>query len=105
MTPASVPNTYYIPDLGTIGRRIGIQPQQLAGFLQGESECLAAAHETQLLQLVVAVIAIAGRTPRRRRQQALAFVVADGIDRDAGLAGEMSDAHRKALDSVEEELA
>jgi hypothetical protein len=85
------------PDLGTIGRRIGIQPHQLAGFLQGEPECLAAADETQLLQIVVAVSALAGWAPRRRRQLALAFVVTDGIDRDASLAGEMPDAHWKAL--------
>ena len=53
------------PDLGAIGAGIGVQAQQLAGFLQGEPKRLAATHEPQLLQIIVAVIAITGWPPRR----------------------------------------
>ena len=67
---------------------IGGKRQQFADFFQREAEILGAADEAQPLDHVRPVIAIAGRAPPRLVQQPFAFVITDGVDADAGAAGD-----------------
>ena len=75
------------------------EAQQVLDFLQTEAERLGPADEAQPRDVVLPVLAIAGCTPFRWRQQALALVIADGIDGDAGLRGELSDLNGNALEA------
>src|SRR5688500_10949842 len=75
------------------------QLEQLAYLLQGETQGLGAADEAQPADLGGLVAAIARRAPRRGRKQALAFVVAHGVDGDTGLLREFTDLHRDLPDA------
>src|SRR5690242_14857287 len=70
---------------------VGRQSQQLADVLEREAERLGAADEFQAIHRVAAVVAVTGIAPARRRQQALAFVVTDGVYADSGAARDRAD--------------
>ena len=88
--------------LGAVRVPVIAQMQQFVDFLQTEPEVLGAADEAQACDVARIVITVAGGTPLRRRQQALAFVIAHGVDGDPGLAGELSDLHD--LDPLKRDL-
>ncbi|KAG0774498.1 hypothetical protein G6F22_014007 [Rhizopus arrhizus] len=67
--------------------------EQFADLVQAEAQRFGAADEAQPAQVRLAEDAVATGRARRRRQQLLPLVVADGIDRHAGLAGQLSNVH------------
>src|SRR3546814_2811262 len=66
---------------------------QFTYFLKSESEGLGATDEVEAGDVVLRVLAVATGAARRLRDQALALVVADGVDGHAGLARELADVH------------
>ena len=69
------------------------QRQQLVHLLDRESQVARAAHETQRVQLVVAVDAVSRLGAQRRADQSDAFVVADHLGGNARGLGGLSDVH------------
>lgn len=64
------------------------QFEQVADFDQGEAQRLGAAQETQTLDIALVVGAVARGLAFGRRQNAVAFVVAHGVDGNAGAFGQ-----------------
>ena len=85
--------------LAAIGIGLTTQAQQVVDVLQAEAQFLRPPDEAQSRDVRLPVLPIPGRTPLRWRQQALALVIAHGVDGDAGLRGELSDLHGNAPDA------
>ncbi|MNE79108.1 hypothetical protein D3C80_1755680 [compost metagenome] len=79
--------------IGTGALAILPQLQQPADFLQGETQVAGALDEGQAMQILLGVAAIAVVAAPGRLQQADAFVVADHLGAEAGLAGGLADVH------------
>src|SRR5262245_54832723 len=77
------------PDVALAGKR-----EQLAHFLERESQRLRAPNEAQARHFELAVATITRCQTSFRREQAAAFVVAHGVHTDAGAFGQGTDADR-----------
>ena len=80
-----------------VGARRIDHRQQLAHLVEVHVERAAVADEAQPLQVGIGVAAVVVVASRRPAQQPGLFVVAHGIDGEAGRVGELLDLHR--LDS------
>ena len=69
-------------------------------FVQGKAQLLGAPDEEEGLQIAFVVAAITGAGARRRLQDSLAFVEADGLDIDGGSGGEFSDFHGSIVNPI-----
>ena len=81
-----------------IGRRaVGLrriaQGQQLADFLLGHVQRTAMPDKRQALDMHLGVLPVVAFGTRRLRQQALTFVVTDGLHRAIGQAGQLTNFH------------
>src|SRR5690606_2393621 len=79
--------------------RAGPQPipgerEELADGVEAEAELAAAADEVEAPDVLGGVEAVAGGAAGRRREEADALVVADGLGADAGGLTERADRHR-----------
>src|SRR6516164_7659538 len=70
--------------------------QQSAHLIEGEAELAAAADKPEAHQLLLTVDAMARRTARRFREDADAFVEADGLDIDPGAPRKRPDGKGRA---------
>ena len=80
-------------DVRTLRRRRILEAQQRAHLVERHVEAAAVADELQPLEVRRLVDAEIALRARRRRQQALALVVADGLDRRGRGRGEIADLH------------
>ena len=80
-------------DTAAVARRLGDEMEQQPDIRERRIQGAAVPDESQLLEVAVAVVAIAIAQPLRRRQQLDALVVADGLYVDAGGAGKLADFH------------
>ena len=77
-----------------------LDAQQRPDFVQRHVQRAAVAHKGQPFGVVGAVEAVVAVAARRGGQQALALVVADGVDRGLGRAGQFADFHGGVLSAA-----
>jgi hypothetical protein len=85
-------------DLGARMVRVIRQSQETSDLRNRESEVAAVTHKRQPAQVFHTILAIAGRTTIRRRQQANPLVVPDGLDNYSAAGSELSDLHHELLE-------
>ncbi len=78
-------------DLTALGLRLVFEPQQHADLVQRHVQRPAMPHEGQPLDVLGPVDAVVAFAARCLRQQALAFVVADGLDLGLCCQGQFTD--------------
>ena len=67
------------------------QGQKFVDLGEGEAQCLGPVNETQAMEGVGLVTAVTGGTAGGSGEESRAFVVADGVDRESGAAGDFTD--------------
>ena len=80
-------------DLAAIGLGRIAEREQGTHFIEAHVERAATTHEGQTLAMLGTVGAVVSGRARGRRQQADAFVIADGLDRRGSRVREFSDLH------------
>ena len=85
-----------LADVGTAGRRVRAEREQLVDLAQREPDLLGLPDEPDPLHRLFGVDPKAGvPRPQRLLDQALAFVEPDRLDADSGFAGRTPDGHRR----------
>jgi hypothetical protein len=75
------------------GGELFVDVEEFPDFLEREAELLGLLNEAQAFKVRCVIGPIAGSAARRRRETTFALVEAQGLDGDASLAGNFSDAH------------
>lgn len=78
-------------DLGAGAVAFGGEVDEFADLVDREAELAGVADEVQALAVGPGISPLAARRAGARHQQALVLVVAQGLDVDAGLLGELAD--------------
>jgi hypothetical protein len=78
----------------------GMELEELFDFLKGEAEFLAPLDEEEIFEVGRRVDAVAGGGAVWVGEDATSFVETDGLDTDAGLGGELADAHEDTVNPI-----